>query len=543
MAAFSLGLTSCGEDFEPTYLSEIQVSSSYVAIPVEGGTTSVTLNTADAWEITGAPEWLTIAPASGDAGETEVKFSAASTLDGRSATLVLTCAGQTQRINVIQGLAKATEATVAEIMSGPEKTYRVKGIVTKITESATYGNFYLNDGTSETDLYIYGTLYKDQKKQGALEKLGVEVGDEIVVEGPKTVYGTTVELVDVTVVALNKSLIKVESTTPESGTLPSDGAEFSVQLVCKGNGIIASVPEDAKSWLTLKSINGDRVVYEAAANHAGPRATTLVFKTTDGKKDYSAEVSVSQDGSAGTLEVPMTPQQAIEAAKAGVTSSVYVKGIVSKLVKGGFDPNYGNGSFWISEDGVFNGNLDVDFEAYQVNWLGNNKWADGNAQIEEGAEVIIYGPLTVYNGTAETQGKGAAYVYSVNGVTTDANGIGTLANPFNAVGGVQAANGGVKTKVYVQGTVCELVKGGFDPAYGNGSFWISDDGSYKGDKSVEFEAYQVNYLGGNKWNSETDPQIAVGDNVVIYGPLTVYQGTAETQGKGAAYIYSHNGKK
>lgn len=121
--------------------------------------------------------------------------------------------------------------------------------------------------------------------------------------------------------------------------------------------------------------------------------------------------------------------------------------------------------------------------------------------------------------------------------------MGTLENPLTVLQAIEAAKNGVTSKVYIKGVVCELVKGGFDPAYGNGSFWISDDGSYKGDKSVEFEAYQVNYLGGNKWNSETDPQIAVGDNVVIYGPLTVYQGTAETQGKGAAYIYSHNGKK
>ena len=38
------------------------------------------------------------------------------------------------------------------------------------------------------------------------------------------------------------------------------------------------------------------------------------------------------------------------------------------------------------------------------------------------------------------------------------------------------------------------------------------------------------------------PTVAVGDVVVIYGPLTTYNTTRETKGKGAAYIYSLNGK-
>ena len=77
--------------------------------------------------------------------------------------------------------------------------------------------------------------------------------------------------------------------------------------------------------------------------------------------------------------------------------------------------------------------------------------------------------------------------------------------------------------------------------YGNASFFLTDDGT---DSADNFEAYQVYYLGNKMW-VEGDPDVKVGDEVVIYGPLTLYQPSsgdpvAETTGKGTAYIYSLN---
>lgn len=534
-------LVSCSEDQEPTLLDEVQVSSSYVAIPVDGGNATITVNAKDSWTIDAAeiPAWLTVSPTSGSAGESKVTFSAEKALDGRTAVLHLTCAGATQTINVIQGLPTISPATCAEVIAGPDsKNYQVTGVCTKIANTQ-YGNWYLQDETGE--VYIYGTV--DSKGAYNWASFGIEVGDMVTVQGPKTTYNGTVELVDVTVVKVQKSLIKVESVDPENATLSNEGGDFTVNLSCKGNGISVEVPEDAQSWLAIKSINGTTVVFHAAENNAGPRATTLTFNTTDGKKSYSCETTLSQEGRAGTLDLPMTVEEAIAAAKAGVTNAVYVKGIVTKLYKGGYDANYGNGTFWISadgtssvsEDGKTTADTDHDFEVYQANWFGGAKWTADNAQIAEGAEVIVYAPLTVYNGVAETQGKGAGYVHSVNGVTTDANGIGTLDAAFNCVGAIKAARAGIQSKVYVLGIVSELVKGGFDANYGNGSFWMSDTGEKIGDLDYDFEAYQVNYLGGAKW-TENDPQIGIFTQVLIYGPLTTYNGTSETQGKGAAYI-------
>ena len=77
-----------------------------------------------------------------------------------------------------------TTATCAEVLAGPDaKTYRVTGAVTGIANT-TYGNWYMNDGTGE--VYIYGTLDKSGRdgQNNSIAAWGIEVGDEVTVEGP-----------------------------------------------------------------------------------------------------------------------------------------------------------------------------------------------------------------------------------------------------------------------------------------------------------------------------------------------------------------------
>ena len=346
LAAICL-FASCSDDNDPTYLDEIRVSSSYVSLDVSGGSNSITVKTRDSWTINtdDIPDWLTVSPTSGSAGESTIQFSASSTLDGRTAELHLTSAGRTQNINIIQGLSTVSDATCAEVIAGPDsKTYRVTGVVTRIVETATYGNFYINDGTG--DVYIYGTKYEGKTKQGALIKLGVEVGDEITVEGPKTTYNGTVELVDVDVVNLNKSLIKVDSTYVKgvaSNELPLEGGDLVAYLTCKSEyGVSVEIPEDAKSWLSINAINSGKiptVTFHALANTGGDRSTTVTFKTTDGKKNYSSEVTIVQKGAI----VKATVQEFLDAA---VSTTVYrIQGVITGLYS---SDNQGK-SFYIAD--------------------------------------------------------------------------------------------------------------------------------------------------------------------------------------------------
>ncbi|MDR1518149.1 MAG: DNA-binding protein [Dysgonamonadaceae bacterium] len=300
IAALAL-TTSCADENQVTLLDEIQVSSSYVSIPQTGGSTSITVTAKDSWtaeKVTtekDAVEWLTISSTTGSAGETQLTFSAPDAINGRTAVVLLTSAGKTQRINIIQGLPIASDATCAEVIAGPDsKTYRVTGVCTSIVNTQ-YGNWYLTDKTGT--VYIYGTLDKDGKAQNFLS-WKLEVGDEITVEGPKTTYGSTIELVDVTVLNINKSLVKVDSVA--NAELLPEGGEFTAFITCKGQGVSVDIPEDAKSWLSISSIqqSGTNAVvkFQAVANSGGDRSTTITFHTTDGKKDYTTQASLTQKG-------------------------------------------------------------------------------------------------------------------------------------------------------------------------------------------------------------------------------------------------------
>lgn len=571
IAALLLSLaTGCVQEKIGT-LSEIQVSESYVSIDVKGGEDAIDIVANYDWQIDEAsiPSWLTVKPNKGEAGEYHIVFSAPETKTTNTAELKLVCGGKTQYINVIQYAQKAelkviTVADALALIKAVDKgdggsynvdgEYCVKGVVCKIMEmSAEYGNatYYISDdGKFDSDKSLQ--VYRGVGVNGAAIKTGDEfaVGDEVTIICQLMSYKGTPETVqnkDANIAAfitvLNKSLISVESIDPEDATIPSEGGEVSVTLKNKGNGVFVDVPEDAKSWLSISSIAGNTVTFSATENMAGPRNATLTFRTTDGSKEYATEAAIVQLGATGSLALPFTVEEAIEyVTKLGgeTAKDFYVKGIVSKIADKGEFGSYGNATFWISSDGVYNDDLTKDFEAYRVLWLDNKGWVEGNAQIAVGAEVILCGKLTVYKGTAETSGS-KAYIYKINGVSSEAEGIGTLAAPFTAEGAIAAATAAPASKVYVSGTVSQIVNNGqFNAEYGNASFWISSNGAFNNDLTKDFEAYRVLYLGNRKWVAG-DSEIAVGDKVMLHGPLTTYKGTSETVAN-KAYIYSLNGK-
>ena len=337
------------------YLSQIKLSSSYVSLGTTGenNTAQITLTATAGWtaEISeDVAKWLSVSPASGSAGEYTLNFSAGAG-EGRNATIAIKCDGKTQNINIIQGLATVSEATCAQVIAGPDsKTYLVTGVVTKIANTS-YGNWYLNDGTGE--VYIYGTLDKNGKNgaNNSIAAWGIEVGDEITVQGPKTTYNGTVELVDVTVVKLNKSLLKVaEVTYPdevevEDGALPLEGGSVTVTLENKGQGLSVEIADDAKDWLSISQIDYNAVTFNAAANDGGDRSTVIKFKTTDGKKDYSAEYELTQKGA--IVEITAADFNALEDGPA----LFKMKGVITEIVMDKNDATKYNkyGNFYIQD--------------------------------------------------------------------------------------------------------------------------------------------------------------------------------------------------
>lgn len=290
-------LTSCNEKYEPITLDEIRVSSSYVAIPATGGKVDVKMIAIDSWNITEVPAWLSVSDTVGNAGEVTLSFSAEASKETNSCTVKINCAGKTQLVNVVQMTEKMELPiyTCDDVNASPDGvTYRVKGVVTKISNDM-WGNWYLNDGTVDGDgLYIYGTLDAAGAEKNFLS-LGIEPGDIVTVEGPKSTYQGMVELVNVTVVNIEKSLIKADSLSV--ATIPMEGGEFTVYLTCKGDGVSVEAPAE---WLSVKSVKTSgtsaEVTFKVSENEGGARDATLTFVTTKGGVTYTSTSSIYQEG-------------------------------------------------------------------------------------------------------------------------------------------------------------------------------------------------------------------------------------------------------
>ncbi len=548
-AAVALFAVGCTEEPIAMELADLQVSDTYVALPANGGSASVTVSSNVDWAFDGVPEWLTVTPANGAAGETTVNFSAAASTTTKEAVVKILVGETAQYIHIQQGVKEAAKpSTAAEVNAGPDgKTYQITGTCVQIANTQ-YGNWYIEDETGK--VYVYGTLNNGETKKFDSLNPSIEVGDVVTIEGPKTTYNGTVELVDVTVLKVEKSLLKLGAVTvgaDTTSTLPAAGGDITFSLDNKGNGIYVSVPEDAKSWLTIKSVDGNKITFSATGNNAGPRGASIVFSTTDGKKDYTATAEMTQLGASGTIDVPFTVEEAMAFCKnltAPTTDKYYVKGIVTKI-QTAYGAKYGNGSFWISSDGVGNGDKANEFEVYNCYWFDNAMWTEANKQVSVGDEVVVYGQLTNYNGTCETNGK-QCNIISINGLKTDAEGLGSKDYPLTIKGACafcSTLTAATDLNYYVTGTVCELTKYQYGPTYNTASFWLSDDGTTAGDK---FEAYSIYYMNNPEHSSSvswpTDGQlIEVGQKIVLYGQLTNYNGTCETNGK-KAHIISINGK-
>lgn len=541
LLALLTSFVSCSENDYNFPLGNIEVSTSYVSLPVGGGTTTVDLNVNGDWTITKTDSkatWLEIPTPAGNADTKTITFSAESTDGGRSTEVILTCGDEKKHINVVQGITVAQNATCADVIAGPDaKTYRVTGKVQKVTEWTKYGNWYIEDETGS--FQVYGTTnFKD---------FSIEAGDEVTVEGPKKTYNGATEIENGTIISVTKSLIKVDSVMVagvKDAAIPAAGGDADIYITTKTGSVEAEIPAAYKEWLSLKSIKvvGDETVVTvtAAKNDAAARSAELEFTTVKGGKTYKGKTTVAQAGNAGSLALPFTVAQAIEFAKANASGSateVYIKGIVSKIAENGEFGSYGNATFFISEDGTYDEtDATKNFKAYRVKYLNNQKWATGNAQIAVGQEVVICSKVKVHTDGISQANQG--YIYSVNGVTTEENGVGTLAKPFNATGAIAAAKAGTSANVYVAGKVSKI-KDQFAAKFGNATFWITADGTHPAADTDAFEVYQAYYLGNQKW-VDGNKTLAVGDAVVVKGSLTVYNGQAETN-KQKAYVYSING--
>lgn len=332
---------SCSDDKDLGQLDGIQLSQSSLSIPVEGGQVEFDVTSAADWKfvtndkkgnpVDSIPAWISSSCKGGSAGTTHVVFNAAATKGANNSTFKLVSGAQTQYITVIQGVLNPPFSTCAEILAGNDgETYKVKGTLTKLSNTV-YGNWYIKDATGE--VYVYGTLDANGSAQN-FASLKLEEGDEVTIQGPRTTYGGSPQLKNVTVLSYTKSLIKVEEL--DKDTLDKAGEDFKVTLTVKGEGVTVDIPEADQSWLSVKGIvtSGTKaeITFHANANAGGARSSSISFTSTRGKQSSTVTAVAYQLGS--IIECPIADFN-----KAEKGSTVYrLTGVITKVAKA----QYGN---------------------------------------------------------------------------------------------------------------------------------------------------------------------------------------------------------
>lgn len=328
-------LVGCNEE-ELGTLGNITLDESYLSIPNAGGSTVLTVSATDAWEFvtndtwpevikrnsdgsikSQTPSWLAADKMSGAAGETKVTFSAEAFEGGRELELTIKVGENSQFVRVRQGSMTAVTVTCAEANASPEgKNVRVKGVCTSIANT-TYGNWYLEDETGS--VYIYGTLDKKGAEKN-FSSLGIELGDVVEVEGPVGSYKGSPQLVNVTVLSIKKSLVKVMET---STTISKKGGDFSVKVAYKGNGVFPTVPEDC-DWVKYLGMDYSKGVptkiepspadtaivrFSVAPNSDDTRKCDIKFASYKGSDSSDGTFTVTQKSGKAYFEESFTKSQ------------------------------------------------------------------------------------------------------------------------------------------------------------------------------------------------------------------------------------------
>ena len=328
---FFIALISCAALFaacekeEPASLDNISLDRTYVSIPAGGGDANLVVTASDPWsfakvvvigkddnknDIYGElPVWLSANTVSGTVGETRVTFHADAIDGGREQELQIVCGTHTQYLMVRQGSLDAVQATCEEVIAGADgKTFTLEGVCTSIANT-NYGNWYLNDGTGE--VYIYGTVDADGKYNWS--SFNIEVGDIVTVQGPKTTYNGTVELVDVSVLKVVKSLIKLDT---DKTAISKEGGEFTVKAAYKGNGVFVDAPDEWAQVTRMEYVKGVAsktepnpadtalIRFRVLPNTDDSRKSVVILSSVSGDQSSSASLTIQQASGLGAVKLP-----------------------------------------------------------------------------------------------------------------------------------------------------------------------------------------------------------------------------------------------
>ena len=604
----------CAQEQVISSIAEFKPEKSYIGLPLEGGINTTPVKATASWsfDTSAIPEWLTVSPTSGGAEVEHIVFAAEPNTGNseRSVNLVVNVGGKQQRFTVIQagpGEVEAPLSTIAQVAAGNDgETFRIRGTVTSIVNT-NYGNLYVSDDTGSISIYgLFNAKGQYPKDAGGWATFGVEVGDVITVQGPRTLYnGTTLELVDATLINVEKSLIEVD---PSEIAVGSDAGTFTVSVTSKANGM-AVLPSE--SWVRVTDIAAgekDAVVYSFAydANTTtASRTATIQFKAANSSK----AVTVTQEG------IPPTGQSITEIVALPDNSGVEtLESTVAAKTTKGFVLSDGSTAIYVYDNGAnpveigdvvkvmatkttYNGvpelatvtsvektgTASVDYPAAKdvtadaatyaatvaeyIQFTGVLKVSGNYFNVEiDGADPAakqgsVVNPVDAL-GAKDFDGKkvtvtgffnglsgGSKYLNVIATKIEEAGAKGTLANPYTPLEACEAVKDLTWTDNNTYDTTGDVyVAGKISRIANKGTY--TEGGTYgnasffisaDGTESGEFQVFRALYLGNKKFE-EGQTDIKVGDDVIIYGKLMNYKGNTPETVSGKAYLYSLNGK-
>lgn len=325
LAGICVMSVGCRNEIQPAHLEELQISQSYIAIPAVGGSKTVMVKATDSWTfdipvvIDGEPylddvkgivtpklqvsvldtkpnKWFEISPISGKAGATAVTFIADKTVESHISNIVVKVGDKTQNIVVAQ-IGSAVEVpviSVREAEAAVGSIVRIKGTCTNISSTA-YGNWYLKDENGDT-MYIYGTV--DASGSYNWNALNIAVGDVVTVQGPSTFYNGTYELVDASVINVQKSLILSENSRNTVGKM---AGSLNVKLQI-AEGYERLTYDSQCEWLSIDGLTADGNDFTFTISvrenpYDVSRTGSVVFLAAKGKDVTEFPIEIMQLGS------------------------------------------------------------------------------------------------------------------------------------------------------------------------------------------------------------------------------------------------------
>lgn len=243
---------------------------------------------------------------------------------------------------------------------------------------------------------------------------------------------------------------------------------------------------------------GDEVVIcGSVVNYRGTTPETVQSKSylysLNGQGGGGGDTPAGEAKGSGTQADPYNPVAAINYAnQVGDKESdneVYIKGKVSKITNNYVADNFGNATFYISEDGTESN----EFYCYRTLYLGNKKYTSGDL-LKVGDEVIVCGKVTSYKGNTPETVANKSYLYSLNGKTEGGGGGGdTPSGDAKKVTIAEFNAAPESTDVWYQltGTVKNLKDGdqygNFDLEDATGSVYVYGLLSEKGGEKKKFQ--------------------------------------------------------